>query len=407
MKPKSAMTFLLTCYLLVGFCVLPPGFANPSETGTTSSFDQLRAEHQQVLDDLNGQGHPLDLGDPRVAKILKRGWALAGEWAAAYFEAHPSPSDLERVFDGFAPQPHGVKSKYGDFLEYHDYSFEGSATRLGPATYIVRGRYWMDSATDGFFVVARGADSHFHALWSIKDLAEKHYAQRDEIGRWVFWVRRAYYNGPLAIAKILPLPPAANGYPRFLVDAFQSAEGGTALAQLSIWEWDGVQATPLLVDGYQYARGYADLQFHNPLLRIATKEETGTLFACGMCPEPKGLWTIRISPEGVQDLGHRFVDPEIQWADELLTRMAKGKNTDDLATGDVVTAINGQIKKEKADFVAAGLSPNDFSWGLLDGYNIIKRGQEGVFEVDTDQGNLRFSYVMRNDKPYFTNLEIH
>jgi O-phosphoseryl-tRNA(Cys) synthetase len=126
-----------------------------------------------------------------------------------------------------------------------------------------------------------------------------------------------------------------------------------------------------------------------------------------MCPEPKGVWTIRISPDGVKDLGHRFLDPEIQWADELLSRIAKGKNTDDLAELNVVTAVKAQIKKVKAEFAAVGLSSHDFSWGLLDGYNIIERGQEGTFEVDTNEGQMRFSYVMRNGKPYFTNIRIN
>jgi hypothetical protein len=39
--------------------------------------------------------------------------------------------------------------------------------------------------TGTFMVVARGRGGQLHALWNVKDLAEKLYAQRDEIGRWM------------------------------------------------------------------------------------------------------------------------------------------------------------------------------------------------------------------------------
>jgi len=332
-----------------------------------------------------------------------------GAWAAEYFETHhaPSPKDLERVFDGFAPDPHGVKSSDGNFLEYHDYNFSGSTVKIGPAIYVAQGCYWMDNSTCGFLVVARARNGHFQALWNIKDLAEKHFAQRDEIGRWVFLVRLAYYNGPLAIKEVLPLPPAANGHARFLVDAYQSAEGGTAPAQLSIWEWDGAEAKPLLVKAYQYARDYRSFHFDGRTIRIATKEELQILHACGMCPEPRAVWTIRITPDGVRDLGRWFQDPEIEWADELLARIDKGKETNDLAAASVVTAVKNYIKKELAeDAVRESSLGKDFTWGMLEGCRIVSRGRQGAFVVSVDVGQLRFSYVMRMGKPYFTKVQI-
>src|ERR1019366_6923530 len=97
-----------------------------------TALKQLKAEHQHVLDDMNGKdgdGKPLELDNARVPGLFKKGWDLAGAWAAVFFETHPvpSPSDLKRIFEGFAPEPRGIKSQYGDFLEYHDYSLVGGA----------------------------------------------------------------------------------------------------------------------------------------------------------------------------------------------------------------------------------------------------------------------------------------
>jgi hypothetical protein len=104
---------------------------------------------------------------------------------------------LERIFEDFAPRPRGVKSQYGDFLEYSESSVAGSAVRIAPSVYVVEASYGVDFRTGTFMVVARNQLGHFEALWNIKDLAEKHYAQQDEIGRWMHLVRRAYDNGPL------------------------------------------------------------------------------------------------------------------------------------------------------------------------------------------------------------------
>ena len=389
---QAAMRFV-QMFLLV---VVGVAFATPST-------DRLKVEHQRVLDDLNAKadgGPPLELDDSRVPGILNKGWRLAGAWAAAYLDTHATPStrSLERIFEGFAPAPDGVKSPYGNFLEYHSYSFTGRAVRIGPAIYVVEGNYGMDTSTGTFMVVARNPDGHFHALWNIKDLALRHYDQKDEIGRWAHLARRAYYNGPLDIREILTLSPATNGYARFLVDAYQAADGGTTLAQLSIWEWDGAEAKPLLVKVYQYAADYRGFRFDGRTLRISTKEDTRTFFSCGMCAEPRGVWTVRITPDGIQDLGHRFLEPELQWADELISKIEQREDTTLVANAQVVAALK--------DCMQVPSHEGGFSWGMLAGCRILRRGQQGAFVVVLDEYRLRFSYVLRNGAHYFTDVRI-
>jgi hypothetical protein len=277
-SPQVVIESLLSVGLLVVIQLPFAGRAAAAQTVATPSLTDLRAEHQQVLDGLNvknADGKVMELDDESVPALVRKGWQLAGTWAAAYIEAHLTASarELERIFADFAPKPRGVKSQYGDFLEYSEYSLAGSAVRIGPSVYVIEASYGVDFRTSTFMVVARGQDGHFGALWNIKDLAEMHYPQQDEIGRWMHLVRRAYYNGPLNVARIVPLPRAANGHVRFLVDAYQAADGGTALAQLSIWEWDGAAANPLLVESYEYARNFDRFQFDGRTIRISTKEQ--------------------------------------------------------------------------------------------------------------------------------------
>src|SRR5438105_106204 len=103
-----------------------------AQAATTPFLRDLRSEHQHVLDELNVKdpdGKVMELDDERVPGLLKKGWKLAGAWAAGYVEAHPTASrrELERIFEDFAPKPQAVKSQYGNFLEYSEYSFEGRA----------------------------------------------------------------------------------------------------------------------------------------------------------------------------------------------------------------------------------------------------------------------------------------
>jgi len=402
---------LVRCFavILVATSLLCPAqVQNSTDPGASLTAGYIRSQHLGVLDALNGIGRgnkPLDLGDPDVPALVNRGWDLAGQWAAKFLDTHRTPSkiELQRIFQGFAPKPEGTKSKYGNFLEYEKYWFAGEAIRIAPAIYVVHGSYGMDFSTGTFIVAARQANGHFQALWNIKLLAEKHYLERDEIGRWVHLVGRAYYNGPLDVRKILPIRAAANGNPRFMVDAYQGADGGTILAQLSIWEWNGTEATPVLIKTYEYAADYFAFQFDGENLRIATKEDLQSFSSCGMCPEPRGIWKLRITPSGVQDLGHQFRTPEFNWADQLLSKVEKGENVSDIANPKVVSALQGYIHSESA---ADPSGDRGFNWGMLDKCRIISRGNEGAFVLDLDEVHLRLTYDMRGDKPYFTSITI-
>jgi hypothetical protein len=412
---KGINVFLSSIHLplvAAGIMMLPLALAQAAQT-TPARLEQLRAEHRHVLDQLNekdASGKLMELDDPRIPALVKKGWELAGAWAAEWLQARPKPTtrDLKQIFDGFTPEPQGVKSKYDDFLEYSDYHFRGSAVRVGPSVYVAEASYGIDFRTATFMVLARNRDGHFQALWNIKDLAEKHYPQRDEIGRWMHLVRRAYYNGPLVVEKVLRASPAANGNPRFVVEAYQAADGGTTLAQLSIWEWDGAAANPLLVEVYYYAADFWGLRFNGRTLRISTKEELEVLESCGMCTLPQGTWTVRITPRGVRNLGHRFFQPEIQWVDKLLSKLTKQEDATNLANAKVLDALKALMRERPEAEGGSARPPGrmEFWFGLFEGVRIFSREPRGSFLLATDEAQLHFRYMLRKGRPYFTRVKV-
>jgi hypothetical protein len=408
---RRSLESCLVAFLLT----VPSSFAQNAYRPQQPRMDMLRSEHVDLLEQLNAKdakGRLMELDDPRIPPLLMKGWGQAGAYAAQYLEYFPKAStrELERIFAGFAPPPHSSKSRYGNFLEYDSYAFRGTAIRIAPSLYVVEASYGVEFLTSTFMVVGRNKEGHFQELWNIKDLAAEHYAQRDEIGRWLYLVGRAYYNGPLAVQEVLALTPAANGHPRFLVDAYQGADGGTILAQLSVWEWDGAAAKPLLVELYRYASDFRGFHFDGKTLQIITKEETQTFFGCGMCPQPRGIWTLKITPTGVDNLGHRFLQPEVQWADELLSKLNKGDDTTGIADPKVAGILKARIDEAKTERAPANKSSSskkrEFSWGMLGECHVLRRGQRGSFVLDLDEGQLHLSYVLRNGRPYFTSVRV-
>lgn len=394
------------------FMLLLVASAHAQNPPATTPSSELRQAHQLILDALNekdARGNRLALDNPRVPSLVREGWRLAGLWAAAYLNAHPDPSgpDLPQIFSGFAPERSEPKSPEDDSFENVDYAFAGSATRITDSVFVIQATYGAaDFPTGTFLVVARGENGHFNALWNIKDVAEKHYSQRDEIGRWMFLTRRSYYSGPLTVDEIRSLPPSSNGHSRFLVKAVSGADGGTILYQLSLWEWTGADALPLLIDSYESV-GAGDLHFNGNLIRVETKEFLNALFSCGSCEEPKGFWEIRITPGDVRNLGHHFRKPEYRWADNLLAKVENHESIVAIARPRVAADIRTFIaQNQSSDTPQAGVEGSRFSWGMLAGCRVIRRGDHGSFSISTDDATLTFAYVLRHRQPFFTSVQI-
>jgi hypothetical protein len=263
---------------------------------------ELIHAHRSVLERMNApdnQGRLRQLGDAQMTALLTEGWRLAGEWAAGWLDCHPDPParDLENLFVDFTPPP--AQPELYDPKQPELFAMEGSATRIGTDVYVVTAVYenYTATATATFFVVARGADGHFRAKWSVKPLAERHYRSKDEIGLWAFLGSCAYYCGPLVVDKVMVLPPSGKGQPRFAIDAVQATNGNTLMKQLGVWQWNGAEAENLVIRSYRlYIDEDRDIQLVGNLLTVPTKEATRSFSSFGCCAEPRGIWGLRITP---------------------------------------------------------------------------------------------------------------
>jgi hypothetical protein len=360
---------------------------------------ELIDAHRAVMDQMNtpsegGRLRPLD--DPQMRLLLTQGWKLAGEWAGVWLDLHPRPSakDLDNLFVDFTP-PHRDPDVYDPNLP-DLYAMAGSATRIATDVYVVRAAYEESQsaiATSTFFVVARNANGHFLSQWSIKPLAEQHYRKRDEIGLWAFLHSCAYYCGPLVVQGVLPLPPSEKGQPRFAIDAVQATNGNTLMKQLSVWQWNGTEAQNLVIRSYDlYIDEDRAIQLVGNLLTVPTKETTSSFSSYGCCAEPRGMWILRINSDNVQDLGHRFLQPQIQWTDRLLAATrAKSSVAAGLASPSVI----------------AYLRHSEIEMDSIDECHVLNSGKNGAFQISFGGGTkLWFAYELRNGQPYFTHVRI-
>jgi hypothetical protein len=104
------------------------------------------------------------------------------------------------------------------------------------------------------------------------------------------------------------------------------------------------------------------------------------------------MWTLRIIPDHVQDLGHQFLQPQIQWADQLLVATgSKASAAADLASSSVI----------------AYLRHTELDADAIDKCAVHKRGRKGDFEISFGVGTkLWLAYELRNGRPYFTKVRV-
>ena len=195
-----------------------------------------------------------------------------------------------------------------------------------------------------------------------------------------------------------PLPRAGNGHPRFFIQAYQNAHGGTFLPQVSIWEWDGKEAKPLLIHSYLEAADDAfGRKFDGRTLRFGTKEESGTFMSLGGAVEPRGIWTIRISPGGIRDLGHRWREPNAQAVDTLFSRLRKGEPALDLASPAAIAWLKQRFPPEPGQAEEKG---PEFFLGMYETSKTTRAKGLDIFHLTCDQADLTFTIGRRAGRRY-------
>jgi hypothetical protein len=335
-------------------------------------------------------------GSRGFPKALERAFRITGEWAAEVLNEHPqlSAAQFTDALQQLDP-PRPCESQ--DCAE--EYHLTAEAVPLGGDAFAVSASYPRSGT---FFVIARGKDGAFRLAWHVKDVARRHLALRDEIGRWA-WIEFGWGDGPLA-GTVHSLPPGRSGKPRFYVDATASAmAGGTFGSQIGIWEWNGREAQPLFLQSYLVSVDTGPMHLEGDTLVIPTKGSYRSFFTCGMCKEPEVTLRIGVAPDGVRVLGKDHAVPELDAIDELWDRVIRRANADDLAAPPVIATLRDLAKE-----LAAAQSESDrpYSLGMLGDWNVTPSNGKRVVLFSTDALDCRTLTFTLDDRLYVSSVEI-
>jgi len=300
-------------------------------------------------------------------KRLHKAWALAGDWLAATLEDHPdaTAADLDASLADLDPHKDEEAMRH-------------QVLALGHGDFLVAATYFE---TGTFFIVGRGPQGKASMKWSI----DPYSASLDKDSALRCWNVEAEC-GPL-YASLAPLPPTESGHPRFYVHANYAGNGMTIGAQISVWSWTGSAAHLLTV--IRYAEMIDDerkIQFDGRDLSIPIKEEPRAFISAGSSPDPQGIWTLRIMLNGVQDLGHRWSQPELEWFDRLSDAVQKGQSTTALASPEVAKRLK-PLREDLREML--------MNWSL-------QRGETTRLNVALEDLELSFMLVKRGDRLYAT-----
>lgn len=306
-----------------------------------SVLDKLKSDYQAVRSQL--QKHLvfdwwID-DDPQSPELLARQWSLAGEWVAAWLDAHPSEG------------PEGVKAALAERVPTSEFEY----LKLNEDAFLVV----APGPIGNVFIVAKSG-GHYRPAWSTAQAQEAHGEQAEVLAAWRPENARHGGRGPYfaasgsagsVIPRIGKLPSDAKGHPRFYIDGtYAQSAGGTVGAQTSVWLWDGMTARP------QIARAYALMvdqavgtRVEGDLLKVQQKKFFRTFFSCGMCEERQTDWTVRLTPEGVQDLGEKSVVPELDAVDELFYRVIHQESAANVAAPAVIRSAKRMVGEARAE----------------------------------------------------------
>jgi len=338
----------------------------------------LKAEvdHTRAEIDRAGEGSFTRYGEPETVRALDHFWVLIQTWTSEYLDAHPKASARE------------VEADLATLAQQGDLS--PSAVRLTGDAVVIAIEWGFHGTV---FAVSRALPQPFRVVWDIRAVAAKS-PPDSELAGWAATVP-GVHAGPLG-GRVLALPPARSGRPRFLTDAIEHAGMGLSVpGQIGVWEWTGSEAIPKFLQSY-LTTGGPDARLQGGRILVPTKESPRMFYTCGSCDDPQGTWTLRVTPDGVTDLGHSFADPLVQFVDDLLDRVAHGRDATALASHSArvhLTEILAGLREEEGP-------EDDLGLGMLMGWKVRKHGNRRVIDLETDRGRLLLTVGQRAGKPY-------
>ena len=312
--------------------------------------------------------------DPESPGLLARQWSLAGEWVAAWLNTHPHAG------------PAGVRAAVRELAP----SSTPQYLILSATTSLVA----SPSPIGNVFIVSKSG-SDYRVAWNIARRQQASGKSAEVPAAWRAENARYDDRGPYAEASgsagsVVPmrlriLASDAKGHARFYIEGiYAQSAGATVGAQISLWVWDGVTARPQLTRDYPVMIDQkVGTRMEGGLLKVQQKKSFRTFFSCGSCEGRQTDWIVRITPDGMKELGEKSAVPELDAVDELFYRVINGKSASDIAAPAVIETATHIV-----DTARAGESDKDWkefpSLGMMGEWSVISNRNGEVLCLDTD-----------------------
>lgn len=295
-----------------------PAIAQPALARIKTEFQAVSIQVEKHL----VEGQWID-DDPESPALLTRQWALAGEWVAAWLDAHPvnGAADVEMALAALAP------------------SEDPRCIALNRTTFLMSAPGPIGNA----LIVAKSGD-RYRVAWNIA---------RSQQAAWRAENAKQSSHGSLA-PDFGRLPPDANGMPRFYVDGtYAQIAGATIAAQISLWVWDGFTARPAITHEYGYMLAQkVRTRMEGDILKVQQKKSFRTFYSCGQCEERQMDWMVRVTPERLEELGEKSLVPELDLVDELFARLMHNRNAAAIASAAALQAARSILAQARSELSA-------------------------------------------------------
>lgn len=371
------MTRNVSRAMIVAFALM-----TTSSTGQTDvSAGRLGDDYKSAVAELTSHWDGFQVDDPAALPALDRSWSLFADWLAEWRTQYPqaTPDLIEAAAKSLNP------------------TLALDIVPLDAADDLVA---MHDGETGTVFVLHR-ADDGFAVAWELR-------------GAWKDWglkypVLRAWSSvsaddgcrtrvpenqwtscGPL-FAEIARLPDDEKGRPRFAVSGEYAAVAGfTVGMQMSVWTWDGKNASPALAYSYDHLLDDSPVfALKGDVLTVREKREFISFGACGACEGKQVEHRFRIGPAGVADLGSVSSAPELEAIDAVMTRAIHGEITDGLASPEAMAALRPAVVTARAD-TSPGETTSFGDYATPDIRRIVNGVTTVCFSSD-ESGPLKFT----------------
>lgn len=240
-----------------------------------------------------------------------------------------------------------------------DPDLEISVLPLGPHAMLVSANRW----THGHVFILAPRDGRVRTVWTS---SAPDPAARRAFPALASWSADAVAGvgcseepcEAIGVDQIGALPPGPHGEARFYVHGTYFSEvGGTQGGQLAIWQWDGRRAQPLFARHFTFMIDQSEpvLTVRGGELLLHVKDHFHSFYSCGQCEGRQMAWRLRMTPDGVRDLGRTSLTPELDFMDRLAGRMLRNEAVGDMADPAPAAFFKRQVREAAGGETLVGM----------------------------------------------------